>query len=168
MAKGHKQIERKVAEYLYCQPDEHGSRRDWKDLHDLSTFGHRPGNREEWVRWIIEVKSHKWRSGPSSLWGLLDGALNQCIHAMSEEGFLVGDMPARSWDSPQPHPWLRHYPVAIYWPTYCPSDGSALAYLELPEFGSRVIIPISEFRLFYVAEPSEQDYEKIKKLLPRV
>ena len=80
MAKTHKRTEALVAAYLGCEPDEHGSLRDWKDLHDLSIEG--IGG----ATFVVEVKSHSWRSGPKTLWGLLDDALNQCISAMEREG----------------------------------------------------------------------------------
>lgn len=132
MAKTHKRTEKLVAEYLGCPPDEHGSRRDWKDLHDLSIDG--IGG----VTWIIEVKSHRW-GGPGALWTLLDEAYEQCVSAMEREGLSDAD-------------WC--YPVVVYWPTHCPHDGSALAYLSID--GVKCIMPLREFRARYIGEEAPQ------------
>ena len=129
MAKTAKRTEQLVADYLGCKPDEHGSRRDWKELHDLSIDGH--GGET----WIVEVKSHSWRSGPTTLWRILDEAYDQCVSAMERQGLSEED-------------WC--YPVAVYWPTRCPHDGSALAYLEVG--GQRVIMPLRDFRARYITE----------------
>jgi hypothetical protein len=134
MAKTHKRTEALVAEYLGCPRDEHGSRRAWKDLHDLRVEGLRD------CTFIIEVKSHEWRSGPGSLWTLLDEALDQCVSAMEREGLSEED-------------WC--YPVAVYWPTRCPHDGSAIAYLQVD--GQRVAMPLREFRARYISEREDAE-----------
>lgn len=118
--------ERKVAKYLGCEADEHGSRRDWKDLHDLSVDG--LDNRT----WIVEVKHWRWCAGPGSTWTLLDNAYDQCLDAMERSG-----LDAQNWC----------YPVAIYVPKHSSTE-DALAYLEID--GQRCIMRLEEFRARYI------------------
>ena len=118
MARTHKRTERMVAAYL-------GGSRDWKDRHDCSV----PGRHNE--AWIIEVKSHAWRSGPSALWTLLDEARTQLAEAMAAQG-----------QSAENYCW----PVVVYWPTRCAQDGSALAYAPVGPEGEWVVMPLRRFR----------------------
>jgi len=62
-----KQAENRVARYIWGPQ----ATRDWKDDHDLS------GPDAEGMRWVGEVKSHAWPSGPGAVWGLLLAALRQ-------------------------------------------------------------------------------------------
>ena len=124
MARDGNNTERMVAEYLGCTPDAAGSRRDWKSRHDLSVVGN------DGRRWFIEVKSHKWRSGPKTLWTLLDEAWLQLCEACIAYAQDTGEETSAR--------------VVVYWPTSCRRDGSALAYLQRE--GSMVVMPLREFR----------------------
>jgi len=120
MAKEFKRIERLVAKYL-------GGDRDWADLHDCSVTG----NNE--ITWVIEVKSEKWVSGPGALWSLLENAKNQLLSAMEREGIHNDD---------------KYAPLVVYWPTYCPHDGSALAYYCIND--TWVVTTLQDFKKQFI------------------
>lgn len=127
MAKTHKRTERLVAQFL-------GGTRDWKELHDCSVAD--AYNRT----WIIEVKSQAWPAGPGGLWTILDAARQQVMSAMQREGLTAED-------------WC--YPCVVYWPTRCPHDGSAVAYAPVGAHGQWVVMPLWQFRDWYVFPEEE-------------
>lgn len=131
MALTHKRTERMVAEYL-------GGTRDWKEDHDCSVEG------SHGECWIVECKSHHWRSGPGALWTLLDQAREQVVAAMEREGLTAEDY---------------CFPLVVYWPTYCPQDGSALAYAPVGPGDEWVVMPLRRFRDLYCAQPGDPDDE---------
>jgi hypothetical protein len=110
-----KRAETRVARYLWGPK----ATRDWKDAHDLS------GPDAEGQRWVGEVKSHAWATGPGAVWGLLLAALEQAEkHA--------------------------HRAFACYIPPHCEPEKALVTYRVM---GRPVVVPLRDFRQALGLEP---------------
>lgn len=132
-----KRVEQEVSDYFWPdqEPDETGSRRDWKELWDISGLGF------DGEVIICEVKSVQWPSGTGSLWTLLDKAYTQARDA------------AAYYHNPgQPH--VVAMPVVIFKPAHT-SIEDAICYLRCR--GQMVVMPASQFKQHFIEGDSDGD-----------
>ena len=128
-----KRVEQEVSDYFWPdkQADETGSRRDWKELWDVSGLGF------DGELIICEVKSVQWPAGTGSLWTLLDKAYKQLVEACAINELWAPDIRM----------------VVIYKPAHT-SVEDAICYLRF--HGQMVQMPAHQFREHFIEGDSDE------------
>jgi len=122
-----KRVEQEVSDYFWPdqEPDETGSRRDWKELWDVSGIGF------DGELIICEVKSLQWPRGTGSLWSILQKAYEQVADVIPGSGSEFGSVTS----------------VAVYKPTNT-SIEDAICYLEYR--GQMVAMSAKQFKNYFI------------------